>query len=317
MFLAGIDEAGYGPLLGPFTAGWSLFRVPDAQLNLWEVTAKSCHPKPPRKDRRLMINDSKKVNAGPRGRDKLERAVAAFRELAAGGEHGLDNWLSSPPATSRKWLQAAPWFKKLDGTLCSLADRSRAKLDANLILRDLENSGCTFAGFGSRAVPAGEWNSLIDHFQSKGLVLFEVTMNLVEHVLKLSDGSPIRIECDRHGARRRYGQALMERFNTDSIEVHAETASGSLYTLMMGGRKVEIRFSQGADLNFFPVALASLAAKQTRERLMDQWNTWFNQRLPDIRPTKGYTQDGRRWLHDVGDALDAFNIDQRLLKRIR
>ena len=76
MFIAGIDEAGYGPLLGPFTAGWSLFRVPSTDTNLWEVTSDCVAQKPGRKDRRLRIDDSKRVNTGPHGRTRLERAVA-------------------------------------------------------------------------------------------------------------------------------------------------------------------------------------------------------------------------------------------------
>jgi len=264
-----------------------------------------------------MVDDSKLVNAGTRGRERLERAVAAFRELSAGGSHGLDNWLSTPPASSRKWLRAAPWFSQLNGPLCPHADRQRAKLDASLILRDLDQAGCTFAGFGARAVPAGEWNRLLDRHRSKGIVLFEVTMSIVKHLLRLSAGSPMRIECDRHGARRRYGNSLQRSLGADSIEVHSETAVASLYTLKVGGREVQIRFSQEADSSFYQVALASLAAKQTRECLMDAWNLWFSTRLPDVRATKGYAKDGKRWLFDAGESLAAFEIDSSLLRRNR
>ena len=28
------------------------------------------------------------------------------------------------------------------------------------------------------------------------------------------------------------------------------------------------------------------------------WNGWFADLCPDVRPTAGYTQDGRRWLDE-------------------
>ena len=81
-FLAGIDEAGYGPFVGPLSVGWSLFRVPDPGTDLWKTLKGPVARKPNRKDPRLRVDDSKKVHSGPLGRQRLERAVAAFRRVA-------------------------------------------------------------------------------------------------------------------------------------------------------------------------------------------------------------------------------------------
>ena len=317
MFIAGIDEAGYGPLLGPFTAGWSLFRVPSTDTNLWEVTSDCVAQKPGRKDRRLRIDDSKRVNTGPHGRTRLERAVATFLSLEPKLGVNLRAWLEAPPTGDRSWFRMAPWFGALLGPTCPSSDVERAHLDATLLRRALLSSGCTFEGFGARAVPAGEWNHLLNTHGSKADVLFKISMEVVSHVLQLSQPAPLRIEMDRHGARRSYASRLEEALSPDSIQIHAETQKASLYTLSWQEREVQIRFSEGADGNFFPVALASLAAKQTRERLMDLWNQWYSERFPEIRPTKGYAQDGKRWLNETREGRQNLELDNSLLIRNR
>ena len=80
---------------------------------------------------------------------------------------------------------------------------------------------------------------------------------------------------------------------------------------------VEIRFGKDADAEHFPTALASLAAKQTRERMMDLFNDWFGGRIPGLRPTKGYATDGKRWLADTMDCLMEIGVDPEAVKRNR
>ncbi|MBC8328020.1 MAG: hypothetical protein H8E31_04660 [Planctomycetes bacterium] len=319
MFLAGIDEAGYGPLLGPMVVGWSLFRVPEADTDLWPVTAHSASPKParrPRQERRVWVDDSKKVHAGPHGRARLERSVAAFRELNAPGASSLEGWIHEPPAPASRSLQRAPWFRTLVGPLTPHADPVRARLDAGLLRRDLEQGGCAADGFGARAVPAAEWNDLTREL-GKGDALFRVVMEVFQHLLRHTGTAPLRIECDRHGARMRYGERLRRALGPDRLEVHTELPSWSLYTLEFGPKRVEVRFAENADGLRFPVALGSLAAKLTRERLMDLWNDWFAERLPGVRPTKGYALDAKRWLAEAETDLPRLGVDQEILRRRR
>ncbi|RMH02395.1 MAG: hypothetical protein D6702_08915 [Planctomycetota bacterium] len=319
MFLAGIDEAGYGPLVGPLAVGWSLFHVPDPETDLWRICARSTvrRPERPRQERRLWVDDSKRVHSGPLGRRRLERTVAAFRALTAAPEAaGLEAWLSEPPAPSSRWLRTAPWLRRCAGPLCPSVAAERAQLDAGLLDQDLGRGGCAVAGFGARAVPAAEWNALTaEHGKAGGLFL--VVAEVLRHLLRRAGVAPLRIECDRHGARRSYRQALERALAPDRLLVHAEERSSSLYTLEFGRQQVQIRFAEGADGRRFPVALASLAAKQTRERLMDLWNAWFASRLPGIRPTKGYASDGKRWLAEAGPRLSELGLEEAQVRRYR
>jgi ribonuclease HII len=317
-FLAGIDEAGYGPFVGPLTMGFSLFRVPQLDADLWQILSKSTAPKPERKDlRRLWLNDSKKVHQGPKGRGRLERTVAAFRELVSPGNALLDDWLSEPPAGDARSFHAAPWFQKLDGALCPSVEHDRARLDAAAVHRDLEKAGCAVQAFGARAVPAGEWNQLLASTGGKGNANFAVSMQLVRHLLEHTGDAPLRIELDRHGARMRYADVLRTALQPQGIEIHGERPSGSTYSLKFANRSVQLRFSEGADSKHLPVALASLAAKQTRERLMDEFNLWWTEKMPELKPTKGYGVDGKRWLAEVLPHVPDNGVALNLLRRDR
>ncbi len=66
----GIDEAGYGPLLGPLVVGISVFRIPG------EGNALSARLP-------VVVDDSKKLFSRATGLGRLEEGVLAFREVAA------------------------------------------------------------------------------------------------------------------------------------------------------------------------------------------------------------------------------------------
>ena len=317
VFLAGIDEAGYGPFVGPLVLGVSLFRVRAPEQDLWPVLERSCARKPPRGDRRLWLDDSKRVHSGPRGRERLERSVAAFRELDRPGRTALDTWLAEPPSGDPRALHAAPWLRTLPGALCPNADGDRARLDAAFVHRDLDAAGTELQLFGARAVPAGEWNQLLVRHGNKGHANFAVAMEIARLLLDRTGDAPLRIEFDRHGGRTRYARLLADALQPERIEIHGEEAGGSAYTLHYPTRRVELRFSEGADGRFLPVALASLAAKQTREVLTDLLNDWFAARIDGLKPTRGYGVDGKRWLAEVEPHLDELALDRALLRRTR
>ncbi len=96
MILAGIDEAGYGPLLGPLVVCASAFAVPGdiqtqiqladftAAETLWPLLKRAVARKGPLRDGRLIIADSKLVHAMAGGTGLLERTVLAMlRQPAA------------------------------------------------------------------------------------------------------------------------------------------------------------------------------------------------------------------------------------------
>jgi hypothetical protein len=65
------------------------------------------------------------------------------------------------------------------------------------------------------------------------------------------------------------------------------------------------------------VALASMTAKYVRELLMDRFNRFWQHHAPDLKPTAGYVQDGRRFLAEIDPLIQSLGIDRRQLIRQR
>ena len=65
------------------------------------------------------------------------------------------------------------------------------------------------------------------------------------------------------------------------------------------GDNIEISFLVEADGNSLPVALASMLSKYLREIFMGQFNAWFQEQQPGIKPTAGYPVDSHRFWQDA------------------
>ena len=86
--VAGIDEAGYGPLLGPLVVSATAFRVPDdaAQADLWERFSPAVTRQATRKSGRVRVDDSKAMHKGGKGVRALEENLLPFLNLLAAAE---------------------------------------------------------------------------------------------------------------------------------------------------------------------------------------------------------------------------------------
>ena len=63
--------------------------------------------------------------------------------------------------------------------------------------------------------------------------------------------------------------------------------------------------------------LASCFAKYLRELMVESMNRWFQSQVPDLKPTAGYYVDGRRFLDDVADQIEALALPRHRLVRVR
>ena len=78
----GLDEAGYGPNLGPLVLAATACHVPaDAPPCLWKVLRKAVRKSHHVNNGRLTIDDSKKVNEGKTGLARLEAGVLGVMAL--------------------------------------------------------------------------------------------------------------------------------------------------------------------------------------------------------------------------------------------
>src|SRR5215218_5772356 len=81
-WMMGIDEAGYGPNLGPFVMSAALFQVPEGcDGDLWKLLHAAVRRASHKPDGRLVVDDSKAVYSPKLGIAVLERNLWPFVQL--------------------------------------------------------------------------------------------------------------------------------------------------------------------------------------------------------------------------------------------
>ena len=310
MILAGIDEAGYGPLLGPLAVGLSAFRVEgrDPPGSLRRALDPRRHG--------VRVGDSKAIHHPARGVGPLEGhvlAVLAARDGAAPEDGaGLFAALGIPPPPADH-----PWYEFLPARALPLAaDRADIEHRGAALARALREEAVSLALLRARVLPEGRFNEAVALAGTKSAVLFDESAALVEAALSLGDGEPLEVHCDRQGARARYAALLQARFPDRLVRILREGPAASAYDL--GGRfPALVRFEVKADARSPATGLASMAAKYLREVWMESLNAWILRGAPGVRPTAGYWTDGIRFLRETGEARRRRGVDEALLVRRR
>jgi len=317
VILAGIDEAGYGPLLGPLVVSATLFEIPDdrADESLWETLRDSVTNVVRKRDPRLAIADSKKLYTRGQGLNHLERAALcslmvggfrprSFREL-------LDHL--SPGTTDA--ARGYPWYARLDTPLPVCCRSTDLATQCNAVRRSLSASGGRFLGAMSEPLLEGHYNRLVDKTRNKSVVLLGLTLRLIQRVAQAYPGRPVRFYIDRQGGRTAYARWLMMGFEDYDLKILEESADRSAYRMTRRPAEWRVEFAKSGERHHLPVALASIFCKYIRELFMHAFNCYWQQHLPDLKPTAGYYTDGQRFLGDVQAHLERLGIDRSMLVR--
>lgn len=328
----GIDEAGYGPNLGPLvmtavvveavpTHGGPGPSLLDPPARFWDDLKKTvCRAG--RRDGRLWVDDSKAILKGGKGLDRLVAACLAV----------LDAVGHQPPECPSTLIEA----------LCG-----RSIPDPGEIARWIAPNGEGPAWPGSEALernaprlrrkpfapPGGEWrishvrsaivgperfNEGLARHGSKAGVQFEAFEELLREIWELAaDGRPTRVCCDKHGGRHYYGEPLSAAFPDARIERGPEGPALSEYRLEAPGRRMSLRLSPRADAQDGLVALASMVSKTAREAWMDVFNAFWAGHVPGLKPTAGYPVDAARFRRVIEPASQALGLEPRLWWRER
>lgn len=318
LIYAGIDEAGYGPMLGPLCVASAAFRIAEhdpatGAPNLWQslrtVVGKSGSKK------KIAVDDSKKLKGANSAKThpllRLERGVLSF--VGTGGEM---------PADDDSWFRgigaAIPEHGWCGGDACPLPVANEADIlgiDAARIERALRRSSIDFLGVRCEAIHADRFNREIETTGNKAIVNFNAMVRLVDRLWQSHGPDHPRIIIDRHGGRTHYLDPLRMSFPEAHIRIVAETDRLARYHLRDDRGEVTVTFTAEAEDGHFPTALASMTAKYVRELFMARLNRYFLAHAPEVKPTAGYAQDARRYLHDVADTVRALGIDRRDLIR--
>lgn len=313
--LIGIDEAGYGPNLGPFVTCLTAFETP-ANLchDLWPALNQGIRRVSEGKDKRAIVDDSKLVHRA--GLAQLERNVLAFfDESQSQDSASLVKSMASNHLESK--VSNSPWYQKIPSHL-PVAAKSQDIAHTRNLLRTL------FAEQEIRPLPAkiAMWdaqpfNSIVNSANNKGAILENGFTQLFSKI-DLTEYERVSIVVDRHGGRRFYSSLLHKAFPNYEITTTKEEADDSCYILRSGAKSIlSIQFAVRGDQKSLLVALASMIAKYVREIMMIGFNSYFSDLVPGIKPTAGYPLDAKRFYGQVEAILPKIGIRHNEIWRMR
>ncbi len=323
VIVAGVDEAGYGPLLGPLCVGVTGFRVHgwspgDPAPDLWRLLRGAVCEKPNDPKQRLPVADSKKLKGSNQLKRRhplchLERSVLAFMRTM-GVETGDDCGLFTALGVA---CGDEPWHGgrvvlPLDGPA------ERVGIDAAMLRRAMFEAGVEPLVMRCRVVRESAFNATVRRTGTKASTTMGAVAAHLRQAALTWRGEHVRFVCDRLGGRTRYGGVLERAFGKiagrlgeATVEALEETDRVSVYEIRFGAGagtgegSFRVLFMPEAERQHLPVALASMTAKLVRELAMARFNAYWAGVLGEIKPTAGYTADARRWLTEAGDRLDA------------
>jgi len=314
-FFIGTDEAGYGPNLGPLTITATAWRFPQgtSASQCWHLLSQSVSEAAPRVAEQLHVADSKKVYSSSRSIEPLEKAVLSILRLQNKIPATLVELGSGVAGNSfRKALKAEPCLPAEPIELplktdCNLIERSAQRLK-----QALDTASAELVTIRTRVIFPTEFNQLVKSAGSKGKVLSAATLQLVAEIVDQQEPGAAEIICDKHGGRNRYGDLLSEVFGNQPYVRLEEGRAMSRYRI----DQMEFRFQTKAE-EHLPVAVASMVSKYIREVVMLEFNAWWKQLIPELKPTKGYPVDAARFLKDITDELHCQLIPREAIWRCR
>jgi ribonuclease HII len=316
--LVGIDEAGFGPILGPLIVSSSAFSVPDhlIESDLWQVLRRSVGINRRRLAGRLLIVDSKKAYSKSVGIKHLQRTVlAAFRCL---GKKPIKlaelMGLLCPDCIER--LNNYPWYKDASSYEIS-TNEADISIASAVFGEDLASSEIKLLELRSCCLDVAYYNKMVSAVKNKASVLFTATSRLVKEAFDNFAGDDLQIIIDRQGGRIRYRKSLLRMFADMELRILCEGPKLSSYELKADGKRMRLHFVVGADNRFLPVSLASMVSKYIRELLVRNINHYFVGFNADLRPTAGYWKDGLRFIEELKKNIPNVRFDNNQLIRCR
>lgn len=313
--LIGMDEAGYGPNLGPLVVTVTVWEVPGSprEFDLWAAMADVASQAPTKEPLRLQIADSKQVYSPGKGLAALEKSVLSALRLLEKSPQTLFELSEDLKFEIPNFkFQIPPWLIGHDLQLPTEIDTSLIGDIATKWFDCCRRANVTLRAIRSEIVQPERFNALVRECDNKALALSRLSLNLLRSVWNPDHEQPTLVICDKHGGRNRYDDLLAEVLDDRMVFGVGESRERSVYRV----GPTELRFQMKAEANF-PVALASLVCKYVREMSMHVFNQFWSEHVPGLKPTAGYPVDAARFRADIAEAQQRLGITDDVLWRER
>lgn len=316
--LIGIDEAGFGPILGPLVVSSTAFSLPSDMLNadLWHLLEASVAQTRRRLTGRLLITDSKKAHSKSSGITHLERTVLSVLRVLHTCPDSLGAFIESICPESLERLKMYSWYAHLENHHLPSDDPDKV-IAAGAFVKDMARNNMELLDLRSQCLDVAYYNGQVEVVRNKSSVLFSATCILMQRLFQRYPQQDLQVVVDRQGGRVHYRDSLQRMFPGVDMAILRENEALSSYELTMDGRRVRIHFVVRADSRCLPVSLASMLSKYLRELLIADLNAYFINKCKEIKPTAGYWQDGTRFINDVRAKLPDLKIDDQQFIRCR
>ena len=320
---AGIDEAGYGPLLGPMTVActaWSTDEALGMWPDLWKALSSAVCKCPTDHKGRVAIDDSKTLKGSKESKThplrNLERGVLSTLDAMTRQTRAKE--IDLFPLKESEFIKllgcgpadALPWHKDLPTTMLPVATTGdELRIAANRMHLAFEESGARLLSNRCTIIEPEELNQFSKATGSKSAVSELALLRLLCELREKFADVELCVACDRQSGRTRYLKPLQRAFPEAMIRIHEENDRESRYQVIDGKQNMFISFEAESEQRHLPVALASMTAKYVRELSMRRMNAFFANLLPGIAPTAGYVEDGRRFLEVIRPHLSKWGLE--------
>ncbi len=335
MIIIGIDENGYGPVLGPLVVTATAFKLhphlnPSPAsgegkregMNLWQLLNIAKNPDYPEK---IVVTDSKKLflrNSLRRCRIGERTVFSFFYLLFKNLPKSPDKFLSKilldfslfPRLCEDSGSEYKPCWEEIFLPLW-LEDKKGIKEETGRLRKRLKRKEIEFLGLKSIAICPFQFNRLVKG-KSKSYLNYLQFENLISYFLQEKEKN-FYIFADRIGGQKRYlpllKSSLLKNWNCEILE---ERKGISSYRLHLKEKETTISFLQNGEEKQFPIALSSIFGKYIREIFMQRITKFFQNYNPELKTVSGYRDSlTKDFITRTGDLRKKLKINEKCFLR--
>jgi ribonuclease HII len=311
MWLVGIDEAGYGPNLGPFVMSAVGCRLRgEAPGCLWEALDPAVRRAGGKRDARLVLDDSKRVYGSGKTLAGLERGIGAILGGLPPTLAELVGRLAPEDVAElvdEVWYHGTTPLPRLPSEDAEAWAAFRVACDA---------AGVEEWTVRSVIVCPPRFNRLIQRAGTKSVVLADAFVRLLRAFVESAQGLPLEVTADKQGGRNTYLLQIQQAVG-GLVRVLEESEQESRYEALHGEVPVRVCFTPRADGANLCVAVASMISKYVRELCMSEFNSFWCNHVPGLAPTAGYPGDAPRYLEAIRATAETLGIASAAIWRER